>query len=377
MQANITIIGAGIAGLTMAIALKQRGFAVQVYERADELMPVGAGIILANNAMQIYKFLGLSAHIEKMGNSISTISVTDHKLNKLSTSHLNQFELKYGVSNIAIHRAAFQNVLVNELGIEHIRLSKKLVKIENSNPYILSFADSSVIEATTIVGADGIHSVIREKLLHKASIREADQYCWRGISEYKLPATYHHQALEAWGRGKRFGFVKLSDSQVYWYALNNIKNSSPSSTDITTEFNEFHPLVQAIIHATEPERIYATGIIDVFPFDKWHGDNLVLIGDAAHATTPNLGQGACQAIEDVYTLIALLDKGYGFNEATAKYNQLRLRKAHMIVQRSWNMGKLSQIENKSAIWLRNNLMKLTPDYINNRMLESIFRIEVH
>jgi 2-polyprenyl-6-methoxyphenol hydroxylase-like FAD-dependent oxidoreductase len=322
MPNKTTIIGAGIGGLTLAITLKQRDLECHVYEASSELRPVGAGIIIANNAMQVFKKLGLDEKITAAGNKLSYMKITDAQLKNLSVINLNTYEQKYDVHNIAIHRGELQKILANELGYENISLSKRLAKIENNSPIHLTFEDGSSIKSDVVFGADGIKSVVRNQLWSNTKLRNAHQYCWRGISEIDLPKQYHNELNEAWGKGKRIGFVQIGDRKVYWYALSN----NPT-TNLVGHFSEFHPNILEVIRSTKEEQIIASDIQDLVKLDTWHDGNVCLIGDAAHATTPNLGQGACQSIEDAYVIGKLLDEGSTLQNTFDTFEKRRLKRS--------------------------------------------------
>ena len=374
MTQVVNIIGAGIGGLTTALTLKQKGLNVKIYESSSEIKPVGAGIILANNAMQVFQKLGIQEKIEKAGNKISFMKITGEQLKPLSVSYLSEYEKKYDVSNVAIHRGELQKILANEIGYENINLSKRLIKIEKAELFKLTFEDKSSIESKLVIGADGIKSVVRNQLFEKGTLRYPNQICWRGICEINLLQKYQNELNEAWGKGKRFGFVKISAKKVYWYALANSKNLEPSTVNLIEFFSEFHSDILNIISATKTEQIVVSDIIDLKPIDKWQDENVCLIGDAAHATTPNLGQGACQAIEDAYVLGKLLDSGLEIQNTFAEYENLRRKKAHTIVNTSWTVGKMAHIENKFGIWLRNFAMKNMPKSANKKQLDMIFNL---
>ncbi|MBK8392003.1 MAG: FAD-dependent monooxygenase [Saprospiraceae bacterium] len=374
MTETINIIGAGIGGLTTALILKQRGLNVNIFESSAEIKPVGAGIILANNAMQVFQKLGIQANIENAGNKISFMKITDSQLKSLSVVSLSEYEQKYNVSNIAIHRGELQKILANEIGFDNINLSKRLSKIEKAELFKLTFEDNSTFESRLVIGADGIKSVVRNQLFEKGTLRYPNQICWRGICEINLLQKYQNELNEAWGKGKRFGFVKISAKKVYWYALANSKNLEPSTVNLIEFFSEFHSDILNIISATKKEQIVVSDIIDLKPIDKWQDENVCLIGDAAHATTPNLGQGACQAIEDAYVLGKLLDSGLEIQNTFAEYENLRRKKAHTIVNTSWTVGKMAHIENKFGIWLRNFAMKNMPKSANKKQLDMIFNL---
>ncbi len=374
MTETVNIIGAGIGGLTTALTLKQKGLNVTIFESSAEIKPVGAGIILANNAMQVFQKLGIQNKIEKAGNKISYMKITDTQLNTISVADLTEYEKKYGVQNIAIHRGELQKILANEIGYNNINLSKRLSRIEKNELFKLTFEDNSTIESKLVIGADGIKSVVRNQLFEKSTLRNANQICWRGICEIDLPQKYHNELNEAWGKGKRFGFVKISDKKVYWYALANSKDVKADVINLTEFFSEFHIDILNIISATIKEQIIVSDIIDLKPIDKWQSKNICLIGDAAHATTPNLGQGACQAIEDAYVLGKLLDSGLEIENTFSAYENLRRKKAHTIVNISWTVGKMAHIESRFGIWLRNFIMKNIPKLANKKQMDMIFNL---
>jgi 2-polyprenyl-6-methoxyphenol hydroxylase-like FAD-dependent oxidoreductase len=374
MIETVTIIGAGIGGLTTALTLKQRGLNVAVFESSSEIKPVGAGILIAHNAMQVFQKLGIHDKIEKAGNRISHIKITDSQLNDISTTDLIEYEKKYGVHNIAIHRGELQKILANEIGYDKINLSKRLTKIEKAELFKLTFEDNSIVESKIVIGADGINSVVRNQFFSESTVRKANQKCWRGICEIELPEKYHIEVNEAWGKGKRFGFVKISDKKVYWFAVINSKNEETDEVNLAETFKEFHSDILNLILTTNKDQIIVNEIIDLKPINKWQDKNICLIGDAAHATTPNMGQGACQAIEDAYVLGKLLDEGIALEETFEKYEKLRIKKAHKIVNSSWTFGKMAQLENSFGIWFRNKMMKIMPKSVNKKQLDMIFTL---
>jgi len=374
MTETVNIIGAGIGGLTTALTLKKRGLNVNIFEGSTELKAVGAGIIIANNAMQVFKELGIQDKIEKAGNKISYMKITDSQLNNISIVDLTEYEKKYGVHNIAIHRGQLQKILADEIGFDKINLSKRLSKIEKTELFKLTFEDSTSIESKLVIGADGIKSVVRSQLFEKSTLRNADQICWRGVCEIDLPQKYHNELNEAWGKGKRFGFVKISNDKVYWYALANSKNVKAGEVNLQELFGVFHQDILNIISATTKEQIFLSDIMDIKPIDRWQSENVCLIGDAAHATTPNLGQGACQAIEDAYVLGKLLDNGMALENTFKEYESLRRKKAHTIVNTSWMIGKMAHIESGFGIWLRNSVMRNAPKSAMKKQMDMIYNL---
>ncbi|KMQ65062.1 monooxygenase [Chryseobacterium angstadtii] len=370
---SISIIGAGIGGLALGNTLKQHGLDFTIYESAAEIKPVGAGIMMAINAMQIFDRLGMKEKIENAGNKIHGISITDESLKPITQTNILPLEKKYNSCNVAIHRAELQKILAENIGYKHIKLDHSLNKIEKTENYSLYFDNGTRTESQIVFGADGIKSNIRNQILKTGSIRNAGQKCWRGLAEFELPEKFNHEAFEIWGKGKRFGFVKISEKRVYWYALVN-EQKYKRYLDISENFQEFHPLVLNILEATLATNIILNDIIDLSPIPAWYSQNLCLIGDAAHATTPNMGQGACQAIEDAYIIGRLLENTTDFNQVFKEFQRIRRKKVDHIVSTSWKIGKISQWEKGNS--LRNFLMQLIPGSTNRKLAEKIVQLEL-
>lgn len=373
MTRNADIIGAGIGGLTTAIVLQRRGYRVRVFEGAAELKPVGAGISLANNAMQVYRSLALHDPIISAGHKINGMRITDERLKDLSYTDLTPFEKKYGVHNVAIHRGDLQKILAEEAGHQNIYLGKRLVRIDSAEAFGLTFEDGSCEDSQVLIGADGIKSTVRNHLFGSGEIRNAHQKCWRGICHAELPQKFRHHLVEAWGRGKRFGFTEIGGGKVYWYALVNSGRYTPD-LNLQEVFSGFHAEISALIGQTPHAQILLNDIIDLNPINKWQKENVCLIGDAAHATTPNLGQGACQAIEDAHVLGKLLDRGIPLEDTFAEYEALRRKKAHQIVRNSWTIGKMAHFENGLAVAARNFLVRSVPASANARQMDLLFQL---
>lgn len=374
MKDRIDIIGAGIGGLTTALILHKRGYPVNIFEGAEALKPVGAGILIASNAMQVFEKMGIRDQVENAGHRVSSMKITDTQFRNISVTDLTAFERKYGVCNVAIHRGDLQNILARQLGHQYIQLSKRLVQIERSSGFQLTFEDHTTIESAIVIGADGLKSRVRNQVFRESTLRNAKQTCWRGFCELELPSKYNHGTLEAWGRGKRFGFVKMNNRQVYWYAVVNSNSVSGKEVSLSERFREFHQEILNIINATSPEQIIRNDIMDLMPIDLWHKEKVCLIGDAAHACTPNLGQGACQAIEDAYVIGQLIDKGMDLDQVFENYERLRRKKALWVVNTSWQIGKMAHWTNPFLVGLRNLILRSTPASVHAKQMEKIFQL---
>lgn len=371
---KISIIGSGIGGLTTAIALQQKGFEVELFDQAECLKPVGAGIFLANNAMQVYKSLGLDKTISQSGFPVSQLKVTKSDLSTLTAMDLSDFEKRYKVKNTAIHRHVLQDILIKALKPEtKLHFGHRLQSIENFDTHSeLHFENGKTHNANWIIGGDGIHSSTRKFVLEKeAQIRNANQICWRAVVDFELPDEFSSEMIESWGRGRRFGFSYISNNTVYWFAL--INKDLNENKPVQSYFQYFHPLVNQLINAANESQIHKSDILDLKPINTWSKGNICLIGDAAHATTPNLGQGACQAIEDAFYLAQFMDK-YKSDKAFEAFETFRKKKVLSVVNTSWKLGKMAQLSNPLLTFARNSALKLTPDSISKKQSAAMFEL---
>lgn len=332
---KVTIVGAGIGGLTLAIALQKRGIDFEVYESFSEFKDLGAGIMLANNAMQVFNELDIDGEIEKNGYPFKALNITNKDLSVLSNIATDEFS-KIKVPSFAIHRSELQRILLNQLPGVKINLGKKLNSLSKSdNGYELIFEDGSRATASVVIGADGIHSKVRDKINIEVEKRDANQVCWRGVVDFKLPEKYGCELYEMWGEGNRFGFVQIGINKVYWYALKtSLEKEILSKEDLKRLFKNYHPIVKNIISKTNEDVIIINKIMDIKPINNWVKGKACLIGDAAHATTPNMGQGACQSIEDALVLARELSGAKEVEIAFQKYQKYRIIKANKVISTS-------------------------------------------
>lgn len=375
---KITIIGAGIGGLTTAIALRQKGFEVEIFEATSAFKKAGSGINLALNAMQVYKRLGLYETILEAGSHSTTMAITDGQLNLLSVIDLKPFEDKHSVKSVAIHRATLHKILLNQLLGVQIHLNKKVKILKQlGQGIVMEFEDGTTHKTNVLIGADGIHSVIRTSIFENTTLRKAKQVCWRGITNIELPRQYQTELNELWGKGKRFGFVAISNNEYYWYALANYKKDYRQEfkdIDLSALFSDFHPLVNQMIKSTPREDILTNEMLDLKPIPTWYRNTICLLGDSAHATTPNLGQGACQAIESALVLSDCLAKYKTAEEAFRAFQDIRIKKANNVINTSWKIGKMAHLENGFAIKLRNFVLRITPQKIAAKQTATIFEL---
>lgn len=375
---KVTIIGAGIGGLTLAIALKKKGIQVEIFEATTEFKKVGAGIVLAINAMQVYQRLGIAEKMKSVGNCLEKMAITKANLKIMAGNELAYFENHYNLNNVAIHRASLHEVLLSELVDVPLHLNKKLKKLkEQADGIELEFLDGTTHRTNLVVGADGIHSGVRQAIFPQAKERFAKQLCWRGVVPFKLEKGMTRTMREAWGGGQRFGIVPIENNQVYWFACASYKKEALKEfegVDLAHLFSNFDPLISQLIRATPKDKIIEAELSDLEILPKWYKENVCLMGDAAHATTPNMGQGANQAIESAWVLADCLAKETDHRKAFEQYQNIRQKKARQIVKTSWQIGQLAHLQNPILAALRNGMVRMTPDVVGRKQLEKVFEL---
>ena len=368
-----TIIGAGIGGLTTAIALQQRGIEVEIFESTAEFKKVGAGIVLAFNAMQVFKRLGIAEKLLTAGVPLQEMRMSNAKANRLAGSDLKALGARYKVMAVGIHRAALHQVLLDALPKVPIHLNKKLKQLNQKAQIHLEFEDGTQHTTDLLIGADGVKSAVRQSIFPNSELRWSGQLCWRGIAPFKLPNEWQARTNESMGAGKRFGWVPVDDKTVYWYAcINNNAGEKYTISDLKPLFQHFNPLVGQLLAATPVDKIITNELGDLLPLPKWHTKNIVLVGDAAHATTPNIGQGANQAIESAWTLAKCIAEEQDLEQAFVKYRALRHEKAHQVIKMSWQVGKIAHLSNPVLCHLRNFMFRMVPNFVNERQMRKLY-----
>ncbi len=378
---TFTILGAGIAGLSTAIALKKIGIHAQVFEAAPEFKPLGAGLLLAANAVQAYRKIGISKKIIARGRALPLFEILDDSGCRISHIDAAAIQQKYGVHNFAIHRADLHEVLLEQLAPGQLQYGKRATGClpGPNGMQEVRFADGSSHHTDFLIVADGIHSAIRRQLLPGAVERYAGYTCWRAVIE--AGGINQTSATETWGAAGRFGIVPLTGERIYWFACVNAPKNDPALrdfcvADLQRVFGNFHEPIPAILAQTRDADLIWNDIVDLKPIPRFAFGNILLLGDAAHATTPNMGQGACQAIEDAVVLADEL-KNQTADPAAAfrAFEQRRLKRTHFIVNNSWTLGRMAQWQNPLLTTLRNGLFRLLPDRVNEAQLEKVLTVD--
>lgn len=378
MQLPGLIIGGGIAGLTAAIALRQRGLAVPVYEAAPQILPLGAGIWLAPNAMQVFDRLGLAARIDAGGVPLQAIELVDGQMRPLLRTDQGRIRAQFGHGTTAIRRATLQQVLLAEVGPAAVQLGKVCTGLaEDAAGVTVTFADGSAVRAGFVVGADGLHSPVREHLFPGVRPVGRGHLVWRGMAAVALTPRFRRAIREAWAGGLRFGFSEIEDGVVDWFAAVPGRFGGERANllaRLQAAFAGFDYPVPAILAAATEAAIIKNDVLDLDPLPRWHRGRICLIGDAAHAATPYLGQGGGQAVEDAYALaLSLAQQPDDPAAAFAAMQLLRHAKARHIGRTSRLVGRVGYLSGAAGA-LRNLAMRAAPQWATEQQFRRVYRL---
>ncbi|WP_165249572.1 FAD-dependent monooxygenase [Paludisphaera soli] len=356
------VIGGGIGGLASAIGLRRVGWDVEVFERATRLDEVGAGISLWRNALAALDRLGVSAALKGLGVEGQTGAfrapdgsiLLDMKAGPIDTS-------REGVI-LLLHRAELLGVLIDALGRDSVRTDARLVGFEQDADGVTArFADGREARGDVLLGADGLRSTVRAALFGAEPPRYGGYTAWRAVVEFDPSRLVPG---ETWGRGRRFGQWGMTGGRAYWYATQTVPEGGGDpprgrKRGLLDLFDGWHEPIADLIRATDESAILRNDVYDRPPLRRWSDGRVALLGDAAHPMTPDMGQGACQAIEDAVALAdALAQVGPAEVPAALRsYESRRIPRASRIVRASHQAGTIAQWSNPLACKLREALLR--------------------
>lgn len=379
------IIGAGIGGLGTAIALRKIGMDVKVFESKQEVRFAGAGLGIGANAVRALQQLDVGDQILRAGKALDELRILTPAGKILQRTETAAISHKYGPDNVTIERGVLLELLMSALGPEQVVHTGRTCRRfeQNDSGVKVWFEDGSTEEGDLLVAADGVHSNIREALLPNAKPRYAGYTCWRAVVQAE-PDLLHYNPnvfIETWGRRGRFGLVPLSNNRIYWFACLNAKApDSPirtySTRDLMKIFEGYHEPIPQILAQTSDHHMLQHDIYDLSPISRFAFGRVVLLGDAAHAMTPNMGQGAGQSVEDAVILASHLKQSPVIEEALVRYERERIGRTGQITRMSDRIGKVAQLHGHVSSALRDALFPLIPPRILEKQLKYLYEVRL-
>ncbi len=351
------IVGGGIGGLCAALALRRGGWDVTVLESAPRVAAVGAGITLMANALAGLDALGVGDEVRAQGQVDAPGGTRTPDGRWLARIDAGRLEAALGTAALGIHRATLHRVLLDALAPSALVTDASVARVEPGA--VLSSAGR--FEADLVVGADGIDSVVRRQLWPSAAPpRYVGTTAWRGVTDEPWPGEL--TVAITWGRGTEFGMVPLGDRRVYWFGAANAPEGTRAADEkaaVRAVFGGWHDPVPALLDATTTVLHHDLRHLPE-PLPTYVRGTVALLGDAAHAMTPNLGQGAAQAIEDAVILGQVCRVDRPVAEGLADYDARRRPRSQRVARASYRIGRVGQITHPLLVAARNTAIRRTP-----------------
>ncbi len=374
---KIGVIGGGIGGLTTALALQQNEIDVHLYEASDGWRAAGAGIWMSPNSIKVMERLGIAGVFKENSNEMSQVQIELGNGSVINNVDMSIVKANHGHAIHAVRRQTLHDLLVKNIESKRRHTGKKLINLKQINGSVVaSFEDGTSEHFDALIGADGLHSRVRGIVNPDVPLRDSNQVCWYGLSSASISPSDFSRTTEIWMGKRRFGFAGVDGNLVYFFAVehntdgDSMKIQNPKDY-LLSEFTGGPEIVRTILQGTDPNQIIQSDLKDIKPFRPLAFSRVALVGDAGHATTPNMGQGAAQAMESGY-LVAQLLKQMKPEDAFQKYEKMRKKRIEFIVGQSWQLGRMAHSNHFFTKKVFYRLMKYTPQFLENRLLSRAF-----
>ncbi|MGP1384096.1 MAG: FAD-dependent urate hydroxylase HpxO [Thainema sp.] len=334
-----TIIGAGMAGLTTGIALKKMGYTVEIYEKTRQLRPAGAGISLWSNGIKVLNWLGLGDQIAEIGGQMNRMEYRSHRDEPLHEVNLTPLFARVGQRPYPVSRTDLQNMLLEAFGPANVHLGCRCVDVEEDESSVTAvLEDGTRVTSDVLIGADGVHSTVRRYVLEReAASRYADYVNWNGIVDAKPGLCDPDNWVIYVGEGKRASMMPIGGNRFYFFfgcpmEKGTVVEPADRRDELAQIFAGWPQAVQNLIAELDPLETNRLEISDLDPLERLTRGRVAIVGDAGHATTPTLGQGGCQAMEDAITLTQyLVTTTISVEDALKRYEAARKERTASLV----------------------------------------------
>jgi len=367
MKGAAIVVGGGIGGLAAGIALGRAGMDVTVFERAQEIRPLGAGLSIWPNGVSALRALGADGVVDAPG-----VSRGGGALRRSDGSTLAEFDPavlteRYGEPLVGLHRGALHLALIEALGRDRLELGMEVQCLSGEG---LRLAGGMEVQAELIVGADGLHSILRSEILGDGEPDDSGIVAYRGVSAWERPVP----AGEWWAADSIAGLLPLPEGKVYWYLAHR---GDPEREVFDRLLAQYDVPLPQVVSATPADEVLCHRLYDRDPADTWSRGRATLLGDAAHPMLPFLGQGACAALEDALELGDAVATADDAQQAIGRYEAKRLDRTAALVKGSRQAAKAALMGSAAGRRVRNALVSRVPAAMRLRQLDQVIGRRKH
>lgn len=351
MTSRVAIIGAGIGGAMLGTALAQRGIDHEIFERRAATRFGGGALILWSNAMRALAKVGLARDVALLGCELHATDFRDECGKVLWTLDTHRIAAPDAPPSVVVPRAKLLALLDASVNVQRHAFERFELTTDSVHCH---FNDRAALEAQVLVGADGLHSSVRLGLFGKLPPHRASgQSIWVGLARLSHPLVQPGHAVAGVGQQLRFWYVAPSSHEVYWYATFPDHCTPANLQELASYYRGWYPPVEELIRGTADVEVHKTSIADRSPAAEWGYERVTLLGDAIHAVTPDLGQGACQAMESAVVLAEMLTRWGVGAPALREYERLRRDQAARVANLSYLTAVGSNVIGPGATSARN------------------------
>jgi len=358
---RVAIIGGGVAGLTLAIALQRKGFTVSVHEKYSHDQSHATGFLIWSYAIKILQ--DLDVPIDACGAPLEVFRMHGRKGRALVDMPIGPISRRHGADSYEVNRLRLHQTLAAMVG-DDLKLGHDCISVRSEADHaIATFADGSSVQADVVIACDGANSAVRRCLHPEVRLRMLDSGGWIAVIDQipeGLPVGYQ---MDFWQAGCKAGVAHIGHGQVRWYVgFTGFQplDSEPKKDQIRHRMTPLPDLIQRCLDLTEDEQMVSTQAGDLLALTPWYRGRVLMIGDAAHATSPYAGMGACAAIADAAALADLLGSGLPVPDLFQRFQDIRKPAADAVIQESRVSLRRTTCGGVRA-WLRDWLFRQIPD----------------
>jgi FAD-dependent urate hydroxylase len=356
---RVVVVGGGVGGCAVALALRRAGIAVEVHEKYGDFQGRATGFSIWAYAIRRLLDLGFERErLDRIGREMVRQDIYSQGGEPMMSLPVAEVSATVGAPSMDVDRRRLQEEIVDLLGDGVYRFDSEVVGVERDGDSATArLGDGSEATGDLVIAADGIHSSIRDSFNQKPDFQISPSDVLEGLADFDHPWLQDGHHVQVWGRGRRAGIGPVAEGRVRWFLGGIVKSDEPDidTAEMARRLDGMPEIVAGVLSATDPAQIVRARIAHAYPVERWHDGRVVLLGDSAHTLSPFAGMGACSAIEDAAQLVEQLTSGKPLEDAVTAYAESRRAKTFEIEKRGrrneWMMMTANPVVGSVRDWV--------------------------